>query len=143
MADAEPVIEAPASRRLLARSEPKQPAAAPPKLVQWAREPVQYYEGSTLILSCSLATSLAPGAALKFAWFKQGRPLLTAPSAAAASSAVSNSLSGRVSVETLADYSILRLAQLRPSDSGAYTCVASNSQGQEDRTTAQIVVNGE
>lgn len=134
----EPVIhekqQQAAGRRLFARSD-QQPFQPPPKLVQWAKEAVQYYEGSTLVLSCSLATSVSPaGNPVKFAWFKQGKPL-TGPAAN------NNNLSGRLSVEFLADYSFLRLSQLRSGDSGAYTCVASNSQGQEDRTTAQVIVN--
>lgn len=87
------------------------------------------------MLSCSLATS-APSAnnPVKFAWFKQGKPL-------SVSSATTSHQ--RLSVETLADYSFLRLSQLKSSDSGAYTCVASNAHNQEDRSTAQVIVNGE
>lgn len=119
-------------------------APSQPKLVQWAKEPLQYYEGSTLVLSCSLAISQPPAApALKFAWFKQGKPL--GSSAAAAGNqqgAAHNQPLGRLSIETLADYSFLRLAELRSTDSGSYTCVASNSFGQEDRTSTQVIVNG-
>lgn len=107
-----------------------------PKLIQWAKEPIRYYEGSTLVLSCSLAISQPSGSApLKFTWFKQSKPLI----------GLSNTLgpsNHRLSVENLPDYSFLRLTDLRASDSGAYSCAASNSLGQEDRTTAQVLVNG-
>lgn len=123
--------------------------AGPPKLVQWAKEAVQYYEGSTLVLSCSLAMSIAQGNPLKFTWFKQGKQLSSSSSnnnnnnnlfSNTNSNIINNN--NRLSIETLADYSFLRLADLRFSDSGAYTCAASNSYGQEDRTTTQVIVNG-
>lgn len=104
---------------------------APPKLVQWSKEPLQYYEGSTLVLSCSLSQSGGEQPQLKFAWFRNGKPL----------AGTTQSQLQRLSIETLADYSFLRLADLRPSDLGAYTCVASNSLGQEDRTSTQVIVN--
>jgi len=113
-------------------------ATTAPKLVQWAKEAVQYYEGSTLVLSCSLAMSLGGGAPLKFAWFRQGKPLAQVGAAGSR-----HPLAGRLSIETLADYSFLRLTELRAADSGAYTCAASNAYGQEDRTTTQVMVNGE
>lgn len=116
--------------------------ASTPKLVQWAREAVQYYEGSTLVLSCSLAMSNAQGNPLKFTWFKQGKQLSSSNNNLFSNNISSNNNNNRLSIETLADYSFLRLADLRSSDSGAYTCVASNSFGQEDRTTAQVIVNG-
>lgn len=122
------------SRKVRSQVSPSSLANSP-KLVQWAREAVQYYEGSTLVLSCSLAMSNAQGNPLKFIWFKQAKQL---------SSSNNNLFSNnnRLSIETLADYSFLRVADLRSSDSGAYTCVASNSFGQEDRTTTQVIVNG-
>lgn len=103
------------------------------RLVQWSKEAVQYYEGSTLVLSCSLAVSVpATGGPLKFTWFKANKALQT------------NMATGRqLSIETLPDYSFLRLSDLRPSDSGAYSCQVSNSLGQEDRTSTQVIVNGE
>lgn len=104
-----------------------------PRLVQWPREPVTYHEGSTLVLSCSLAS--APSQAPRFAWFKQSKPL-NGPQAGAAAS----QLGSRLSIESLADYSILRLADLRPSDSAVYTCAASGQQGHEDRTSSQVQV---
>lgn len=114
----------------------RSPAQMAPKLVQWSKEAVQYYEGSTLVLSCSLAMSLPNAGPLKFSWFKQGKPL-------AGALATSSNSQRQLSIETLADYSFLRLADLRATDSGAYTCAVSNSFGQEDRTTTQVIVNGE
>lgn len=102
--------------------------------MQWPREPVLYHEGSTLVLSCSLAN--APAGPLKFSWFKQNRALNGAQAGALASQ-----LAGRLSVETPADYSILRLADLRPSDSGLYACAVTNQMGQEDRTNSQVQVS--
>lgn len=105
-----------------------------PKLVQWSKEPIRYYEGSTLVLSCSVAISQSAGSTpLKFSWLKQSKPLMASSLSTA---------SHRLSIETLSDYSFLRLADLRASDSGAYTCSVANSLGQEDRTTAQVIVNG-
>lgn len=110
-----------------------------PKLVQWSKEAVQYYEDSTLVLSCSSAVSAA--GPLRFTWLKSGKPVAQQVAAAAAAADRHNN-NDRLSIETLAEYSFLRLANLRPTDSGQYTCVASNVFGQEDRTSAQIVVNG-
>lgn len=110
---------------------------SPPKLVQWSKEAVQYYEGSTLVLSCSLSYSGGEQGQLKFSWFKQGKLLTTGSNTGRLDQPA------RLSIETLADYSFLRLADLRPGDSGAYTCAVSNSLNQEDRTTTQVIVNGE
>lgn len=111
-----------------------------PKLVQFAKDQLmRYYEGSTLILSCSLAITQMPGSGpLKFTWFKQQQQQQQLQSS------LSKPLSPnqRLSIETLNDYSLLKLTDLRASDSGQYTCSASNSNGQEDRTTAQVIVNG-
>lgn len=123
------MIERPQRREFRRRSLPTSP-----KLVQWAKEAVQYYEGSTLVLSCSLA--MAPqslAGPLKFSWFKQGKPLGGSPS--------SRQQPGRLSIETLSDYSFLRIAELQPADSGAYTCAVANSFNQEDRTSTQVIVN--
>lgn len=142
-----------ATRRVLRSPIPRALSAAPiapplngglpnaPKLVQWSREAVQYYEGSTLVLSCSSAIahrdSGGPAGSLKFHWYKASgssggqRPLGV------------GAREPRLAIETLSDYSFLRLSDLRPSDSGLYTCAASNSLGQEDRTSTQVVVNGE
>jgi hypothetical protein len=111
----------------------------PPKLIQWSKEAVHYYEGSTLVLSCSLSYSGGESGQLKFSWFKQGK--LLASSSPMGGRGIEQP--SRLSIETLADYSFLRLADLRPGDSGAYSCVVSNSLNQEDRTTTQVVVNGE
>lgn len=152
-------IEAAAAGELWRRNRAKRvammaPNAAAPKLVQWAKEAVQYYEGSKLFLSCSLALQQPDGAPpLKFAWFKQGKPLTTvlnsplnAPSGGnrlnSQQDYYNNNNNNRLSIETLPDYSLLKLQHLRSTDSGAYTCVASNSYGQEDRTTSQVIVNG-
>lgn len=102
---------------------------AAPKLVQWAKEAIQYYEGSTLVLSCSLAASSQADSALRFSWMRQGKPL-------------SGGSDQRLSIESRADYSFLRLASLRPQDSGTYSCSATNSMGLEDRTSTQVLVNG-
>lgn len=85
------------------------------------------------MLSCSLAS--APSQAPRFAWFKQSKPL-SGPQAGSAAS----QLGARLSIETLAEYSILRLADLRPSDSAVYTCAASGKLGHEDRTSSQVQV---
>lgn len=115
-----------------------------PKLIQWSKEAVQYYEGSTLVLSCSLSYSGANQAApLKFSWFKSGKLLYAAATGSSSSSGSRADQQQRLSIESLADYSFLRLADLRPSDSGAYTCLVSNALNQEDRTTTQVLVNGE
>lgn len=109
-------------------------SASPPKLVQWSKEAVHYYEGSTLVLSCSLAISAPTGSGpLRFSWFKQGKPL---------GGSQTSQQNQRLSIETLPDYSFLRLNDLRSTDSGAYTCAVTNSLGLEDRTTSQVVVNG-
>lgn len=103
-----------------------------PRLIQWAKEAVQYFEGSTLVLSCSLANNGASG--LRFAWFRQGKQL---------QAAAKGQDSTRLSIESLPDYSFLRLTDLRSTDSGQYTCLVSNSLNQEDRTSTQVMVNGE
>lgn len=118
------------SKRFAAGALPGQPRDSAPKLIQWAKEAVQYYEGSTLVLSCSLANN-GGQLGLKFAWFKQGKQL------------ASSQLNQRLNIETLSDYSFLRLNDLRSADSGLYTCLVSNQFGQEDRTSTQVLVNGE
>lgn len=80
------------------------------------------------MLSCSVSISQQAAEPLKFAWSKGSRPLISAP---------------RLSIETLPDYSLLRLVDLKASDSGHYTCAASDAHNQEDKTTAQVTVNGE
>lgn len=122
-------------RSLAVGSVSQPPPPPPPKLVQWSKEPVQYYEGSTLVLSCSSASASSANAPLRFNWLKSGKSLMQATGSA-------GNTHERLSIETLAEYSFLRLASLRPSDGGQYTCVASNSLGQEDRTSAQVIVNG-
>lgn len=126
-----------AKRRVAPRAAPVAPAATQPKLVQWSKEPLQYYEGSTLVLSCSSASASAANAPLKFTWLKSAKALMQAATGNAAANTHE-----RLSIETLAEYSFLRLASLRPSDAGQYTCVASNALGQEDRTSVQVIVNG-
>lgn len=129
-----------AKRRVAPRAAPVAPAATQPKLVQWSKEPLQYYEGSTLVLSCSSASASAANAPLKFTWLKSAKALMQAATGNAASAAANTH--ERLSIETLAEYSFLRLASLQPSDAGQYTCVASNALGQEDRTSVQVIVNG-
>ena len=128
-----------------------------PKLVQWSREPVHYYEASTLVLSCSLAMArrdTGSGAnSVKFHWSRTafgggGGGANGQHSGGAGGGLRQQTLSvgsrePRLSIETLQDYSFLRLSELRPSDSGVYTCAASDQLGQEDRTSAQVMVNGE
>ena len=110
-------------------------------MVQFSKEAVHYFEGSALVLTCSLASGGAAVGqqALKFHWLRAGKPLSASAGPPNQQAAAAQS---RLSIETLADYSLLRLADLRNSDSGAYTCAVSDSLGHEDKTTAQVIVNG-
>ena len=90
-------------------------------------ERLNYPEGTNATLMCSIGSGELDG--LTYEWLKDDKRL--APS-----------LRYRVSIAPENFNSILRVIDLRPDDSGTYSCVARNSFG-KDRISIKLQVKGE
>jgi hypothetical protein len=102
-------------------------ASKVPKIVEQV-ERINHPEGTNATFTCTIGSGELNG--LKFEWTKDERRI------------VATSGRYRVSVAPENFNSILRVIDLRPDDSGVYSCLARNAFGQ-DRISIRLVVKGE
>lgn len=115
-------------------------AGEKPRVIPLAAAESGYAENSSVNILCTV--SAGHHETLAFDWFRDGA-LLAADQSLPPTAAAGNATGGGVRIEHASDHSLLRIARVRPSHSGAkFTCVAKNAFG-SDSSTATLVVNGE
>ena len=87
--------------------------------------PIKQTENSFYMFACSISSGF--GQLTKFAWFRNGKPLLN---------------NKEFIIEDSEQFSLLKLTQVKRTHSGNYSCVVKNDDG-FDSTNVQLIVNGD
>lgn len=104
-----------------------------PRVVPLATPAGGYSENASVTLLCAL--SAGHHDSLTFDWFKDGATV------DASNSPSQVDPSNAVKIDLNSDHSLLRIARVKLSHAGQYTCVARNQFGQ-DSSSSSLVVNG-